>query len=38
MAVESVLAAVVYLYTGDWQHTGYWFSAAAITFFVTMMG
>jgi len=37
IAVESCWAAILYLTNGDWKHAGYWASAAAITFFVTMM-
>lgn len=31
----SACAGAVYLGAGDWRRGGYWFSAAAITFFVT---
>jgi hypothetical protein len=46
MTVERILpaviftvligAAVLYFYAGDWRRAGYWLSAAAITFFVTV--
>lgn len=36
MLALSVASAVVYAFDGDWRRAGYWFSAAAITFFVTV--
>lgn len=35
LIVLDVLAAVVYVWDGDWRHSGYWVSAALITFFAT---
>jgi hypothetical protein len=32
----DIWAAIIYACTGDWRHAGYWFSAAAITLFVTI--
>lgn len=32
----SLMAGIVYLCCGDWRHGGYWLSAAAIAFFVTV--
>ena len=36
MGALALGAAIVYGCQGDWRHAGYWLSAAAITFFVTV--
>ena len=35
LIILDILAAGVYCFDGDWRHTGYWISAALITFFAT---
>lgn len=35
LIILDVLAAGMYVSSGDWRKIGYWASAAAITFFVT---
>lgn len=36
MGLASVGSAIFYACDGDWRRAGYWLSAAAITFFVTV--
>lgn len=36
MGALSLVSAVAYACDGDWRRAGYWVSAAAITFFVTV--
>jgi hypothetical protein len=35
LIVIDIAAALIYLPSKDYSHVGYWFSAAAITFFAT---
>jgi hypothetical protein len=35
LIVLDVLAAVMYLPSGDWRHVVYWLAAAVLTFTVT---
>lgn len=35
--VLSVLAAIVYAYTGYWRHAAYWLAAAVLTTSVTTL-
>jgi hypothetical protein len=34
---ESLAAGIIYAWAGQWIHAGYWFSAAVLTTFVTLM-
>jgi hypothetical protein len=37
LIIEDVIAAGLYAWAGKWIHAGYWFSAAVLTTFVTLM-